>query len=499
MMCVTILLALALIATWLFVASKFYRRSPSQQKKQNFVFDEFWKKQDATFRTLYTMINENDYELFFRRLMNNVPFPVYCKDADDDFRYLFHNSSCADVVGAMFIGRTDAEIFPKEIAEKARQDDIKAALLTVGSVFTGNENFMAADGTIRIAKSFKQIIVTSSGRRLLLGFSIDITQDVALRNKLAETNSILQTILDNIPAGIAAKNVQDDLRYILWNKELERHTGITAEQVIGRNDREIEPWPGLGEQIRAYDMQAICDGELRCEKLALTASGRKIVYSTFKKSVKIPNERHLVFDLCLDVTRQRELEENNVSLIDFQKEIISQTQLMTECMRFAAREVNYDTVCNYILQRLVFAMNADRGFTCKFTDDTHRTSDCIHEMVAGKAHSLLSERKNAFLVPFDKFRQAMENFETYSVNNDETLENGSVRDYMIQRGLHSTIFAPIQIGERLRGYIGLEFLTSARCFSENDLLIMQDAASLFGLIATRNYYKLRTEENAVDP
>lgn len=445
---------------------------------------------DMTFLAFDKILDSaRDYDLFFRAVMNNVPFPVYCKDADDDFRYLFYNKTEVAAESGSFLGKTDFDVFPPDIAEQTRRNDVETSRLSIGAVNEYSEHFLAADNTVHPCKSFKQIIRTQAGRRFLLGLSIDMSEEYALRQSVEETSEILQTILDNIPACILAKDVRNNLRHIIWNKELERHTGITAEQIIGKTDLEIEPWPGLGQFIRELDMQTIRDGQVYQEQLCLTASGRQILYRTNKRSCRLPSGRHLLIDMCLDMTRQHELETLNRDMIEYQRDVIAKDQLLNECMRFAGRETDRDAVVNYLLQRVGIEFNADRCFTYQYRDSDCRFADCRCEWTARDAASLLFQQ-NLDMDSYEYLQSHLKSFQTLVVDDIDDMPQGDCREYMRRRNIRSTIIAPVQIGDRLCGFIGLDFVRSARIFSENDMRLLNNTASLLGLIGARDYYRI---------
>ncbi len=51
-----------------------------------------------------------------------------------------------------------------------------------------------------------------------------------------EEQSIVESVLDNLPVAIFAKDATDDFRFILWNKKQEEVTTIRAEKAVGKND-----------------------------------------------------------------------------------------------------------------------------------------------------------------------------------------------------------------------------------------------------------------------
>ena len=61
----------------------------------------------------------------------------------------------------------------------------------------------------------------------------------ALKNQLAESESLLKNIIDNTPSIIYLKQV--DGRYKLVNKQFEKNFDKKGEEILGKNDREIFP------------------------------------------------------------------------------------------------------------------------------------------------------------------------------------------------------------------------------------------------------------------
>jgi|MDTC01.1.fsa_nt_gb PAS domain-containing protein len=63
----------------------------------------------------------------FKSAVDHLPVGVFYKDADDDFRFITWKQSNADITSIAAsdaLGKTDFELFPAEVAEKFRADDI---------------------------------------------------------------------------------------------------------------------------------------------------------------------------------------------------------------------------------------------------------------------------------------------------------------------------------------------------------------------------------------
>ncbi|MDO5567511.1 MAG: PAS domain S-box protein, partial [Planctomycetia bacterium] len=163
---------------------------------------------------------------------------------------------------------------------------------------------------------------------------------------IPERDELFQIILDNIPCCILAKDVDNELRHILWNRELERHTGLTEEQMLGKTDFEIEPWPGFGTFIHELDQEAIRKGLIDHETQCETLSGKSIFYQTNKRVVKTRSGRTLILDMCRDISHEMELRKNNAEIIEKQQRLIERYNAIYDCISFMMHETDRDKIFN---------------------------------------------------------------------------------------------------------------------------------------------------------
>ncbi|WP_027532478.1 EAL domain-containing protein [Bradyrhizobium sp. WSM3983] len=116
----------------------------------------------------------------------------------------------------------------------------------------------------------------SDGRAILVKYFIlpnggsvathlDVSEQRKLSRQLASTKQFLETVLDNVPACVAAKNIEDG-RYIFANRAYERFWGFSRDQVVGKNARELFG-PTSAASIEATDRAALLapEGQYRNE------------------------------------------------------------------------------------------------------------------------------------------------------------------------------------------------------------------------------------------
>jgi PAS domain S-box-containing protein len=155
-----------------------------------------------------------------------------------------------------------------------------------------------------------------------------------------EKHSIVESVLDNLPVAVFAKDATNDYRFILWNKKQEEVTTIRAEKAIGKNDYQLFSQESA-DYFRSVDKAVIKRGSLMKvpEEIIETKNGREVHLRT----VKIPvhdaeTGRTLVVGISEDITEQvksreqlerlnRHLVEANQELLDTQMQLIQAEKL----------------------------------------------------------------------------------------------------------------------------------------------------------------------------
>ena len=66
----------------------------------------------------------------------------------------------------------------------------------------------------------------------------DCTDQRQLSRKLASTTQFLESVLDNVPVCVAAKNIEDG-RYIFANRAFERFSHFSRDRIVGKRADEI--------------------------------------------------------------------------------------------------------------------------------------------------------------------------------------------------------------------------------------------------------------------
>jgi PAS domain S-box-containing protein len=128
----------------------------------------------------------------FDAFINNSPAVAYMKD--EEGRYLFVNEPALRRFRTRaedWLGKTDADIWPAEVAAEQRRNDL--AVFASGQLTELSERMVAPDGTEHYFLSFKFPFTDPTGRRLLGGMSVDVTEQKRAEEELRKAKEAAES------------------------------------------------------------------------------------------------------------------------------------------------------------------------------------------------------------------------------------------------------------------------------------------------------------------
>lgn len=171
---------------------------------------------------------------FQQTLINTMPSPVFYKDAA--CRYLGCNKAFEAFVGhsqAELVGKTPHEIWPMELADIYRQQDL--ALLENPGLQVYESAVRYSDGTLREVIFYKATFEGNNGMVAgLVGVILDITERKAAEDATKNAYQQLAEIVEFLPD--ATFVVDKEKRVIAWNRAIEIMTGLEKHEVLGQGD-----------------------------------------------------------------------------------------------------------------------------------------------------------------------------------------------------------------------------------------------------------------------
>jgi diguanylate cyclase (GGDEF)-like protein/PAS domain S-box-containing protein len=140
-----------------------------------------------------------------------------------------------------------------------------------------------------------------------IGTHEDCTEQRKLSRKLASTTQFLESVLDNVPVCVAAKNI-DDGRYIFANRAFERFSRFSRDHIVGKRADEIFR-PETAKSIDVADQSALNapEGYHRTELTVERGSEKRILASNRVIARNEHGEPEFLIALFDDVTERRSL------------------------------------------------------------------------------------------------------------------------------------------------------------------------------------------------
>lgn len=138
----------------------------------------------------------------------------------------------------------------------------------------------------------------------------DISERLEKESKIHELNQLMETILNNIPVYLFVKNTADNFRYLYWNKEFEKKSGIPANKVIGKTDIEIFPNAENARKFKEDDLELLRSKQtVDFEEDYVTAEGECRNVHTIKTLAPLDGKQPLLIGISWDITEQKRTEQ----------------------------------------------------------------------------------------------------------------------------------------------------------------------------------------------
>jgi PAS domain S-box-containing protein len=185
-------------------------------------------------------------EMRLALFMRYSPIYAYIKDVTPvESRVLMASENYRDLVGipgSQMTGKTMAELFPAEFAAKMAADDW--AVVSKGEVSTFDEEL---NGRFYISIKFP---ITLGEKKLLAGYTIDLTERKRAEDQLRESEQRFSTIFHANPASAAITRV-DTGQIMAVNEAWQALTGYSSDEVIGHSPRDLNLWvePAQRQQL----------------------------------------------------------------------------------------------------------------------------------------------------------------------------------------------------------------------------------------------------------
>ena len=171
-----------------------------------------------------------------RAVLDTVSASVFMKDTEG--RYIMMNQNCRDMLGLDYgeaIGATDYDIFDDETAEKFREDD--RHVFEEGETIQKEEKVPTPDGK-RAHLTLKSPVFDDDGEPYAVcAVSTDITERKERERELREQQSLLETVLSNVPVVMFA--LDDEGIFTRSRGKALNEIGLEPDEAVGESVFEL--------------------------------------------------------------------------------------------------------------------------------------------------------------------------------------------------------------------------------------------------------------------
>lgn len=171
-------------------------------------------------------------EARYRTLVENIPQNIMIRDLDSHYVSINENyAKLLNVSAEEVVGKNDFDFFPRELAEKYRDDDKR--VMETGQTLEFDEDY-DEHGKRMWIHTLKAPVRDTAGKIVgVLATFWDVTE-----HRLAEEKIHLQAAaLETAANGIVITDVQGTIEWV--NPAFSRLTGYSSEEAIGKNPRDL--------------------------------------------------------------------------------------------------------------------------------------------------------------------------------------------------------------------------------------------------------------------
>lgn len=163
-----------------------------------------------------------------------------------------------------------------------------------------------ADGRRHVIRERGKLLFNIDGSVSgLFGYAQDVSSTRNIETELHRQQQLTSLIIDALPINIYLKDRQG--RYIMFNKEAARVTGISQQDAVGKDDYDLFP-ERLAESIRKEDQFVLDTGETTCLETTIPIHGEERHMLAGRSRLQPESEEASLLGFSIDITERRESE-----------------------------------------------------------------------------------------------------------------------------------------------------------------------------------------------
>jgi diguanylate cyclase (GGDEF)-like protein/PAS domain S-box-containing protein len=242
----------------------------------------------------------------FRSLFETHPSPMWVYDPVT-LRFLIVNDAAHDLYGY------SAEAFARMTVLDIRPATERERMV---SAIQGRTDIERAERWTHLKASGEPFEVLTYGREVrfdggnaILAIVQDRTEVNAARRQVTDARSLLDSIVDNLPVGVFVKDMEDDGRYVLFNRQSATIAEMPGREIVGKTDRVV--FRDKTRFFREQDKRVLEeDITITFEEVIAKKGGGHRLLKTVKRALPASEgrQRRYLLGISQDVTEERAFE-----------------------------------------------------------------------------------------------------------------------------------------------------------------------------------------------
>jgi PAS domain S-box-containing protein len=232
-----------------------------------FVAVRAWRALSAAQRAL--LASEERFAAFMEK------GPAVCYVKDENGAYVYLNQQWASQFGTKkedWIGRSDQELFPEEVARMFRENDLAVLKSGVTSVVT--EVAPAPDGSTTYWLSYKFPLQDERGNSYVGGMSVNVTEQKRIESQLGLSEERYRDLIEN--ASDLIQSVGPDGQFLFVNRAWRETLGYTEGELARLSFFEIVDEARRNECRDTFHQIFAGKTGLQIETVFVASDGHKI-------------------------------------------------------------------------------------------------------------------------------------------------------------------------------------------------------------------------------
>ncbi len=235
-------------------------------------------------------------------IFDYLPINIFTMDEEGKFIYVNKNTEESTGLNVnSIIGKTLFDIYPKHVAKELDKEN-EEIRKTRSPILSQHE--IEIDKNIRYVYTGKKIITTTEKKEWLIGFSLDITQNILANKNLESQKQFFQQIIDTDPNFIFVRNKEG--KFLLVNQAMAELFHSSKEKIIAKGLENISFPKGDEEKNRLIEKEVISTQRtIEYEEMLRYPNGEELWLHTTKKPLPEKDGTINVLGISVDITHRK--------------------------------------------------------------------------------------------------------------------------------------------------------------------------------------------------